>query len=83
MGCGCAGSDFGQWSELGRPETSQLLGLLKNAAEADFPTHADGDYFFEELRKQHRVDRHDEVLILLSAGGWNPLEAPPTEDQRG
>lgn len=56
---------------------SLLLGLLRNAAPAELPTHEARDRFYQDVRRMRRPDKYENVLAFLQADGW---QVPPPQD---
>lgn len=56
---------------------SLLLGLLRNAAPAELPTHEARNRFYQDVRRMRRLDKYEDVLTFLQTDGW---EIPPPQN---
>lgn len=73
-------SENGQnWDAADTP--SLLLGLLKNANAADFPTHDARNRFYQHLYRVRHTDRYEDVFVLLQSDGWALPQAPQDDDE--
>lgn len=57
-----------------------LLGLLRNAAPADLPSHAARNRFYQLVHDMHRTDKYDEILTFLQSDGWIMPQLEPEDN---
>lgn len=57
-----------------------LLGMLRNAAAPERPSHDARNRFYQRMRRADRLDKYDEVIGLLQTDGW-ALPPPQQDDE--
>lgn len=55
-----------------------LLGVLRNTAAVDRPTPEVRNSFYQQIRRERRIDKYEDVLTFLQSDGW---ELPPPEPE--